>query len=223
MTESGVGALGEWHSTEARQAVRWIHALAATATLIAAALIGAGDADLRSTDQSNAAARISPIFASPGSDLKRGPIAGQRLILAQMAPSYPGGSFVWLFNRPGLLGGFAAGFLGCGLFGVLFGQGLFSGLSGAASVCGLMFQLALLVMLGRVIWNWWRGRNVPEFSGLSPRQLADPYLRSRSDVAGDLQHSVSDLQQSVPDEFTPDGDDRSRLEHGLMVRERRGE
>src|SRR5262249_32581982 len=58
-------------------------------------------------------------------------------------PSYaprPGGGF---FNRPGLLGGLAAGFLGAGLFGLLFGGGLFGGLGGFSSLLGLVLQVAL--------------------------------------------------------------------------------
>jgi len=43
------------------------------------------------------------------------------------AASKPG-----FFNRPGLLGGLAAGFLGAGLFGMLFGHGLMGGLGGLA-------------------------------------------------------------------------------------------
>jgi hypothetical protein len=92
------------------------------------------------------------------------------------------GSLGGLFSRPDPVGGFAAGFLGAGLFGLLFGHGLFGGLGGLASYLGLIFQLALIVMLGRVIWTWWSGRNAPAFAGLSPRQLADPYLRSRNEL-----------------------------------------
>jgi hypothetical protein len=37
-------------------------------------------------------------------------------------------------------------------------------------------------MLCRLIWTWWTGRNQPAFTGLSPRQLADPYLRTRHEL-----------------------------------------
>ncbi len=43
---------------------------------------------------------------------------------SRAAADRAGGGF---FNRPGLLGGLAAGFLGAGLFGMLFGGGLFGG------------------------------------------------------------------------------------------------
>lgn len=87
------------------------------------------------------------------------------------------GTLGGLFNRGGILGGFAAGFLGAGLLGLLFGHGLFGELGGVASFFGLAFQLALVVLLIRLIWSWWNGHNQPAFAGMSPRQLADPYLR----------------------------------------------
>ncbi len=75
-------------------------------------------------------------------------------------PIYPGGSLGGLFSRPGLLGGFAAGFLGAGVLGVLFGHGMLGELSGVASVLGLIFQLILMVMMARLIWTWWRADKV---------------------------------------------------------------
>src|ERR1700754_3650910 len=45
-------------------------------------------------------------------------------------------------NRPGMgmLGGLAAGFLGAGLLGMLFGGGMFSGLGGFAPILGLILE-----------------------------------------------------------------------------------
>ena len=77
----------------------------------------------------------------------------------QAAPSSPlGGGF---FNRPGFLGGMFAGFLGAGLLGMLFGHGLFGGLGGFASMLGLLLQVALIVIVARLIWMWWQRRNQP--------------------------------------------------------------
>jgi predicted lipid-binding transport protein (Tim44 family) len=107
----------------------------------------------------------------------------RRALAAQVRPeTFPVGSLSGLFNRGGLLGGFAAGFLGCGLFGMLFGRGLFGGLGGAPSYCGLFVQLALVAMLCWLIWTRWRGGESADLAALSPRQLADPYLRSRDDL-----------------------------------------
>lgn len=74
---------------------------------------------------------------------------------AQTAPAQGG-----LFNRPGFLGGMFAGFLGAGLLGMLFGGSLFGGLGGGfASFLGLLLQVALIVIVARLIWGWWQRRN----------------------------------------------------------------
>lgn len=61
----------------------------------------------------------------------------------------------------GLLGGLAGGFLGAGLFGLLFGHGFFGGMGGFASLLGLMLQIALVVIVARLLFAWWQRRNVP--------------------------------------------------------------
>jgi predicted lipid-binding transport protein (Tim44 family) len=107
----------------------------------------------------------------------------RRALAARVRPvTFPGGSLSGLFNRGGLLGGFAAGFLGCGLLGMLFGRGLLGGLGSAPSYIGLFVQLALVATLGWLIWTRWRGGDAADIAALSPRQLADPYLRSRDDL-----------------------------------------
>ena len=73
-------------------------------------------------------------------------------------PSPAAGGF---FGRPGLLGGLAAGFLGAGLFGLLLGHGFMGGLGGFASILGLLLQIALVVIVARLAWNWWQRRNAP--------------------------------------------------------------
>ena len=67
--------------------------------------------------------------------------------------TYPGGSLGGLFSRPGLLGGFAAGFLGSGVLGLLFGHGFVGELGSVASIIGRVFQLALIALLCRLIWE----------------------------------------------------------------------
>lgn len=94
-------------------------------------------------------------------------------------PAYPAGSLGGLFSRPGLLGGFAAGFLGAGVLGVLFGHGLVGELSGLPSILGLIFQFVLLLAFGCLIWAWWRAYKTAAVAELSPRQLADAYGRDR--------------------------------------------
>jgi hypothetical protein len=101
-------------------------------------------------------------------------------------PGYPAGSLGGLFSRPGLIGGFAAGFLGAGIFGLLFGHGVVGELSGMPSILGLMFQFALLLAFGWLIWAWWRADRAAGLAQLSPRQLADAYGRDRDGGLRDL-------------------------------------
>lgn len=70
----------------------------------------------------------------------------------------PGGAFGGGFGR-GLLGGLAGGLLGAGLFGLLTGHGLLGGMGGFMSIIGLLLQIALLVFLARMAFNWWTRRN----------------------------------------------------------------
>jgi len=74
------------------------------------------------------------------------------------APAAAGGGF---FNRPGMgmLGGLAAGFLGAGLLGMLFGGGMFSGLGGLSSIFGLILQIGLIIIVIRLAMSWWQRRH----------------------------------------------------------------
>jgi predicted lipid-binding transport protein (Tim44 family) len=93
-----------------------------------------------------------------------------------------------LFNRPGgffnrgggLLGGLAAGFLGAGLFGMLFGGGLFSGIGGFSSILGLILQIGLIVFLVRMAMSWWQRRQMqgPAYAGAGVSPGAASTFRS---------------------------------------------
>jgi len=74
------------------------------------------------------------------------------------APTTATGGF---FNRPGLFGGLAAGFLGAGLFGMLFGNGLLGGLGGFASFLGLILQIGIVAIIAMFAWRWWQRRSQP--------------------------------------------------------------
>jgi predicted lipid-binding transport protein (Tim44 family) len=80
----------------------------------------------------------------------------------------PGGMF-----GGGLLGGLAAGFIGAGLFGMLFGHGFMGGLGGFASIIGLLLQIGLVIIVARLAWVWWQRRQQPAYaSGPSMRDNA---------------------------------------------------
>lgn len=170
-----------WRRKRAVTLLRWLQSLARLVALAAALLVGADEADAGTAGGVSVAwpagaARASLVVADRGS--------ARVVALAQMSPS--GGSLSDLFHRGGLLGSFAAGFLGSGLLGLLFGRGLLGELGGVPSYLGLLFQLALVVMLCRLIWSRWHHVDLAGVAGLSSRQLADPYLRSRDDVHAGL-------------------------------------
>jgi predicted lipid-binding transport protein (Tim44 family) len=59
----------------------------------------------------------------------------------------------------GMFGGLAAGFLGAGLLGMLFGGGMFGGIGGFSSIIGLVLQIGLIVLLVRFAMSWWQRRH----------------------------------------------------------------
>jgi len=90
-----------------------------------------------------------------------------------------------LLNRPGLLGGFAAGFLGAGLIGLMLGHGFTGGLGGFASILGLLLQVGLVAIVGYMLWSWWQRRSQPAFAGgPSLRDAADPRPTGLGGMAG---------------------------------------
>jgi predicted lipid-binding transport protein (Tim44 family) len=90
------------------------------------------------------------------------------------------------FNRPGLLGGLAAGFLGAGLLGMLFGNGFLGGMGGFASMLGLLLQIALVVIVARLAWSWWQRRNGNgyAFAGPTPGAQQNQNASQRSFLNG---------------------------------------
>jgi predicted lipid-binding transport protein (Tim44 family) len=167
--------------------VRWLQTFTRLAALTAALLIGADDAELQPADGWGFAANSGGVFTSlVTSAAAETAMTRQAQIVSTTvqsgSPTYPGGSLTGLFRSGGFLGGFAAGFLGSGVLGLLFGRGLFGELDGPASYVGLLCQLALLLTLGWLIWTRWRSGDAAEAGARSPRQLADAYLRSRDDL-----------------------------------------
>jgi predicted lipid-binding transport protein (Tim44 family) len=176
--------------------MRWAQSAVRLAALTVLLLIGADESEARPADGTTLSEGVSNTFISipelavAASNNGRGLLALR--MRAQVVPPYPGGSLSGLFNRGGMLGGFAAGFLGSGVLGLLFGRGLTNGLNNIPSYLGLIFQVALLLMLARLIWTRWHSDDALSPAGLSPRQLADPYLRSRDDLHAPIDPSVDD-------------------------------
>jgi predicted lipid-binding transport protein (Tim44 family) len=99
------------------------------------------------------------------------------------APAATGGGF---FNRPGMLGGLAAGFLGAGLLGMLFGGGMFGGLGGLSSIFGLILQIGLIVIVVRLAMSWWQRRHntAPAYAGAAPGASAPSGFRAAASGFG---------------------------------------
>jgi len=162
---------------------RWLHSFVTFAILAFAFLVSAEEADARLAGRSRLTTAESAIgegrlAAVDARADEVSPCAAQ--------PAYPVGSLGGLFSRPGLIGGFAAGFLGAGVFGLLFGHGMIGELSSFPSILGLLLQVALLFMLGRLIWTWWRADKAAAMAKPSPRQLADVYGRMRNEGVSDV-------------------------------------
>src|ERR1700694_295238 len=94
------------------------------------------------------------------------------------APAAGGG----FFTRPGMgmLGGLAAGFLGAGLLGMLFGGGMFGGLGGLSSIFGLILQIGLIIIVVRLAMSWWQRRHAPAsaYAGPAPGAAVGPGAQS---------------------------------------------
>jgi hypothetical protein len=172
---------------------RWLPSLATLVALTLGLLLWAEDADARRLGDglSLAGAGAAAVFVV--NSLTSGNLADfdEPFVPTAAQPSYPGGTLGEFFNRGDLIGAFAAGFLGAGLIGLLFGHGVIMELNSVASVLGVLFQLALIVMLGRLIWTWWRDDEAVPGADMSPRELADAYGRARHEALPDFDEAPS--------------------------------
>jgi predicted lipid-binding transport protein (Tim44 family) len=145
---------------------RWLIALAAIATAL---VLVAADANARAGGGFSGGSRGMRTFSAPPATST----APNTAAPIQRTMTQPGAaSTVGQASRPGLLGGglfgggmlggLAGGFLGAGLFGMLFGSGMFGGMGGFASIIGLLLQVALVVIVAKLIFAWWQRRNMPE-------------------------------------------------------------
>jgi predicted lipid-binding transport protein (Tim44 family) len=164
------GTTGFWEESMLRFRFRPLLALCAIAATLA---LAATDADARAGRGFSFGSRGSQTFSPPPSTATSPTVRPIERSMTQ--PGQPGGAFAQrpatapggsFFNRPGFLGGgflggMFAGFLGAGLLGMLFGHGLTGGLGGFASILGLILQIALVVIVARLLWAWWQRRNQP--------------------------------------------------------------
>jgi predicted lipid-binding transport protein (Tim44 family) len=155
--------------TQRRRAV--VQAIAVVLSL-ALPLLAASSADARVGGGLSSGSRGTRTFSAPPST-STAPSAAQPFnrTFGQPGSSGIGTSTAGggLFNRPGggMLRGLAAGFLGAGLLGLLFGGGMFGGIGGLSSLFGLVLQIGLIVFMIRMAMSWWQRRHdtAPAYSG----------------------------------------------------------
>src|SRR5262249_29259691 len=132
----------------------------------AALLLVAGDLQARPSGGGSFGSRGTRTFSAPPTTRTAPNTAAPMERTATPSPTAPtattglnpNGIGSGMFNRPCLVGGRVAGVLGAGLIGMLLGHGFLGGLGGLASVIGLFVQIALVVIVARLLWAWWQRR-----------------------------------------------------------------
>lgn len=147
---------------------RWLIALAAIATVFI--FVAADQADARAGKGSSAGSRGARTSSAPAAT-NTAPTAApiQRSMTQPNAATAGAAGAAGQAARPGLfgggmLGGLAAGFIGAGLFGMLFGHGFMGGMGGFASILGLLLQVGLVIIVARLAFVWWQRRNAPSLA-----------------------------------------------------------
>ena len=166
-----------------------VKAIAVVLSLALPVMLAISAADARVGGGGSSGSRGTRTFSAPPST-STAPSAAQPFNRTMTQPGSPGmgaagaagaakGGF---FNRPGMgmLGGLAAGFLGAGLLGMLFGGGMFSGLGGLSSIFGLILQIGLIIIVVRLAMAWWQRRHAPAsaYAGAAPGAAVGPGAQS---------------------------------------------
>ena len=164
-----------------------VQAIAVVLSLALPLMLAISSADARIGGGGSSGSRGGRTFSAPPST-STAPGTAQPLNRTMTQPGSPtvgapaanaGGGF---FNRPGMgmLGGLAAGFLGAGLLGMLFGGGMFSGLGGLSSIFGLILQIGLIIIVVRLAMAWWQRRHAPAsaYAGAAPGAAVGPGAQS---------------------------------------------
>ena len=157
-----------------------VQAIAVVLSLALPLMLVISAADARVGGGMSSGSRGTRTFSAPPST-STAPMTAQPMQRTFGQPGSPGisspaarGGF---FNRPGMgmLGGLAAGFLGAGLLGMLFGGGMFGGLGGGmSSILGLILQIGLILLAVRLAMSWWQRRSANAYAGPTPGPAVGP-------------------------------------------------
>ena len=157
-----------------------IQAIAVVLSLALPVILVVSSADARIGGGVSSGSRGARTFSAPPST-STAPGTAQPFNRTMTQPGSPGAGAPaggGLFSRPGgMLGGLAAGFLGAGLLGMLFGGGMFSGLGGISSIFGLILQIGLIVIVVRMAMSWWQRRHEPAYAGAAASPAAGSSFR----------------------------------------------
>lgn len=168
---------------------RVFRALAVVAFVAASSSLVVSDADARVGSSISSGSRGSRTFSAPSSTSTMPSTSTMQRTTTQpdsnaARPSYmPGGGF---FGRPpgffgagGFLRGIAGGFIGAGLFGLLFGHGILGGIGGFGSFLGLIVQLGLIALIAMWVRRLW-------MRGSQPAYAAGPLYRNPANPLGNI-------------------------------------
>src|SRR3954451_25027388 len=171
-----------------------VKTIAVVLSLAVPVMLTVSAADARVGGGGSSGSRGGRTFSAPPST-STAPNAAQPFNRTMTQPGSPGmgagaagaASKGGFFNRPGMgmLGGLAAGFLGAGLLGMLFGGGMLGGLGGLSSIIGLVLQIGLIILVVRLAMNWWQRRNATASayaapSGAAPSPAGGPLANFRT-------------------------------------------
>ena len=161
-----------------------VQAMAVVLSLALPLLLAVPSADARVGGGMSSGSRGARTFSAPPST-STAPSTAQPFNRTMTPSTTPGGGAPasgGFFNSPGrsMLGGLAAGFLGAGLFGMLFGGGMFGGLGGLSSIFGLILQIGLVVIVVRLAMSWWQRRHetASAYAGAAAAPGAQPSFRT---------------------------------------------
>jgi predicted lipid-binding transport protein (Tim44 family) len=162
--------------------------------IFAALVLVAGDVDARPSGGKSFGSRGSNTFKPPAATntapgaapMQRTTTQPGAATTAARPNAAPAAATGGMFGGArGLMGGLAAGFLGAGLIGMLFGGGFMSGLGGFASMLGLLIQIGLVVAVAMLAWNWWKRRQAGTMTPATASGPAFDRVMNRNSAAPD--------------------------------------
>ena len=148
--------------------------------------VAPGDALARAGAGTSSGSRGSQTYSAPpstGTATSAAPV--QRSMTPQTSPSRPAvaapaaapfGSS--LGGRSPFMAGLMGGLLGAGIGGLLFGGGMFHGMSGFSGFFGFLIQIFLVVLVGRLIWGFIKSRR------MQPAMAGGPQGYERTEAPG---------------------------------------